>query len=159
WVPVHTLVPHSKATSTMDGINAIFARHEPLMTAHGIGTGILYATVSTNAFVIEPVFFTPDALTEIHKETVEGDVLARLPGFDANPAAANATATVRQALIDFFAEVGGVHLQIGKAYPYRDGLRPESWRVISQIKQALDPGGRVNPGALGFGPETPEQND
>ncbi|MEM9208656.1 MAG: FAD-binding oxidoreductase, partial [Pseudomonadota bacterium] len=46
WVPVHTLVPHSKATSTMDGINAIFARHEPLMTAHGIGTGILYATVS-----------------------------------------------------------------------------------------------------------------
>ncbi len=151
WVPVHTLVPHSKAQDTMAGINAIFARHEALMEEHGIGTGILYATVSTNCFVLEPVFFTPDALNEIHHETVEKDVLGRISGFEANPAAAQATAKIRQDLIDYFAETGGVHLQIGKAYPYRDGLRPESWRLIEQIKQALDPDGRINPGSLGLG--------
>jgi len=150
WVPVHTLVPHSKAEATMAGVNALFDRHAALMEEHGIGTGILFATVSTNCFVIEPVFFTPDALTEIHKETVESDVLARMSGFAANPAAAEATARIRQDLIDYFADVGGVHLQIGKAYPYREGLRPESWRVIEQIKRSLDPGGRINPGALGF---------
>lgn len=150
WLPVHTLVPHSKAEATLAGVNALFAKHEALMEEHGIGTGMLFATVSTNCFVIEPVFFTPDALTEIHAETVESDVLARMPGFEANPAASEATARIRQDLIGYFAEVGGVHLQIGKAYPYREGLRTESWALIDQIKQALDPGGRINPGALGL---------
>ncbi|MGI9260742.1 MAG: FAD-binding oxidoreductase, partial [Woeseiaceae bacterium] len=146
WVPVHTLVPHSRAESTFAGVKAIFEQHAELMEEHGIGAGFLLATVSTNCFVIEPVFFTPDSLTEIHEETVEDDVLARMPGFESNPAAADATAKIRGDLIAFFSDVGGVHLQIGKAYPYREGLRPESWRVIEQIKQSLDPDGRINPG-------------
>jgi FAD/FMN-containing dehydrogenase len=150
WVPVHTLVPHSKAESTLAGIKTLLDKHSELLEEHGIGTGFLLATVSTNCFVIEPVFFTPDSLNEIHKETVEDDVLARMPGFESNPAAAEATATVRRELIDYFSDIGGVHLQIGKAYPYREGLRPESWRVIEQIKQSLDPEGRINPGALGL---------
>ena len=158
WVPVHTLVPHSKAEATLAGINDLFARNQQLMEKQGIGTGLLLATVSTHCFVIEPVFFTPDALTEIHEETVESDVLARMSRFDVNPAAAEATAKIRQELIDYFAEIGGVHLQIGKAYPYREGLRPESWRMIEQIKRALDPAGRINPGALGLGSAI-ENND
>ena len=149
-MPVHTLVPHSKAESTLAGVKALLEQHGALMEEHGIGAGFLLATVSTNCFVIEPVFFTPDSLTEIHKETIEDNVLARMPGFESNPAAAEATAKIRRDLIAFFSEVGGVHLQIGKAYPYREGLRPESWRVIEQIKQSLDPDGRINPGALGF---------
>ena len=44
-----------------------------------------------------------------------------------------------------------MHLQIGKAYPYQEGLRPESWRIVNQLKQVLDPHGRINPGALGLG--------
>ena len=155
WLPVHTLVPHSGAEAALRGVHAILDRHQRTMETHGIGTGMLFATVSTNCFVIEPVFFTPDALTEIHQETVELDVLARLPGFEANPAAAEATARIRQDLIDYFAEVGGIHLQIGKAYPYREGIRPESWRLVEQIKATLDPGGRINPGALGLAQEKP----
>ena len=156
WVPVHTLVPHSKVESTLAGVNAIFDKHDALMEEHGIGTGMLFATVSTNGFVIEPVFFTPDALNEIHRETVESDVLSRMSGFKPNPAASEATAKIRQDLIDYFAEVGGVHLQIGKAYPYRKGLRPESWRLVEQIKQAFDPGYRINPGALGLADDQAE---
>lgn len=150
WTPVHTLVPHSKAASTMDRVSALLEEHAADMEAQGIGAGFLLATVSTNCFVIEPVFFTPDELNEIHRETVEQDILKRMPGFAANPEAARVTADVRQALIDLFCEVGGVHLQIGKAYPYRDGLRPESWRVIENVKKALDPDGRINPGSLGL---------
>jgi len=150
WAPVHTLVPHSKAESTLTGVKALLEQHGALLEEHGIGTGFLLATVSTNCFVIEPVFFTPDSLNEIHHETIEDDVLARLPGFESNPAAAEATVKIRRDLIAYFSEIGGVHLQIGKAYPYREGLRPESWRVIEQVKQSLDPDGRINPGALGF---------
>lgn len=150
WVPIHTIVPHSKAQSTLSSINDVFARHQADLDKHGIGVGFLLALISTNGFVIEPVFFTPDAMTEIHKDTVEDGVLKSLPGFPPNEEARAVTATVRKDLIDLFADVGGIHMQIGKAYPYREGLRPESWRVVEDIKKALDPESRINPGSLGL---------
>ena len=45
----------------------------------GVVVGLLLSTVGTNAFVIEPVFFWPDELTEIHEDAVEDRHLARLP--------------------------------------------------------------------------------
>ena len=150
WVPVHTIVPHSRAASTFAAVVALFEKHEALMEKHGIGYGFLFATVSHNGFVIEPVFFTPDALDDLHRETVEDAVLRKLPCFDPNPEASEVTAMVRAELIELFREAGGVHMQIGKSYPYREGLRSESWRVIEAVKLALDPEGRVNPGSLGL---------
>jgi FAD/FMN-containing dehydrogenase len=41
-------------------------------------------------------------------------------------------------------------MQIGKSYPYREGLRPESWRLVEALKKTVDPEGRVNPGSLGL---------
>lgn len=150
WAPVHTLVPHSKALSAMAAIKAVFERNKRALDQHGIGVGFLLATVSTNIFVIEPVFFTPDALNEIHKATVEEQVLKNISGFAANPVAAETTARIRKELIDVFLEIGGIHMQIGKAYPYREGLRPESWRLVEAVKDAVDPHRRVNPGSLGL---------
>lgn len=150
WVPVHTLVPHSKAASTLSAVKALFARHRDTMDEHGIGVGFLLATVSTNGFVIEPVFFTPDALTEIHRHTVEDSALENMACFDANPSAAEATARIRRELIELFQDVGGIHMQIGKSYPYREGLRAESWRLVEALKTAVDPERRVNPGSLGL---------
>jgi len=150
WVPVHTIVPHSKAESTTTAVKALFEKHDALMEQHGIGHGFLFATVSHNGFVLEPVFFTPDALDEIHKKTVEDNVLKKMQCFAANPAASEATAMVRKELIDLFREVGGIHMQIGKSYPYQEGLRKESLRLVDALKKAVDPQGRVNPGSLGL---------
>lgn len=150
WVPVHTIVPHSKAESTMAAVRALFDRHDDLMEEHGIGYGFLLTTVSFNGFVIEPVFFTPDSLHEIHKQTVEASVLKKMPCFDANPAASEATAMIRAELIDVFQKAGGIHMQIGKAYPYKQGLKDASFDLVKAIKQAVDPNARVNPGSLGL---------
>jgi len=150
WVPVHTIVPHSKAESTMTAVQALFDKHDALMEEHGIGYGFLLATVAHTGFVIEPVFFTPDALNEIHKETIEDGVLRKMQCFESNPAAAEATAMIRKELIDVFRKAGGIHMQIGKSYPYREGLRPEAWKIIEAVKKTLDPGKRVNPGSLGL---------
>jgi len=150
WVPVHTLVPHSRAEPVLADIKALFDKHDSAMEQHGIGFGFLLATVSTNGFVIEPVFFTPDALDEIHRATVEEGVLKKMPCFDPNPVASEVTAMVRKELIDLFCDAGGIHMQIGKSYPYREGLRPESWRLVEALKKTVDPEGRVNPGSLGL---------
>ena len=150
WAPVHALVPHSRAVAVIGGVEKIFSGHKELMEREGIGVGYLLATVATHCFVVEPVFFWPDAMTEIHRDTVEPGVLKKLPGFAENPAAREAVAQLRQALLAFFCDMGAAHLQVGKAYPYKQGLKPASWELLRQLKQTVDPDNRINPGSLGF---------
>ncbi|MEM8814650.1 MAG: FAD-binding oxidoreductase [Pseudomonadota bacterium] len=150
WVPIHTLLPHSKARHVTERTYAVFEQYREELDKHGIGTGFLFAAVSTNGFVLEPVFFTPDSLNEIHRQYVEDHVLKKLPGFERNDEAAEVTARVRQALIDLYEEEGGIHMQIGKSYPYKQGLNADSIELVERIKAAVDPARRVNPGALGL---------
>jgi len=56
----------------------------------------------------------------------------------------------RSRLTSLFLARGATHLQIGKTYRYREGLRPEAWRLLEALKRAVDPRGLVNPGALGL---------
>lgn len=150
WVPVHAILPHSKAEQTYAEILDLFASHDALMQEHGIGYGFLLTTISHNGFVIEPVFFTPDELNELHEATVESNVLRKIQGFEANPDAAAATAQIRSDLINLFRSAGGVHLQIGKSYPYRASLGESEWALVRAIKEVVDPRGLMNPGSLGF---------
>ena len=150
WAPVHALIPHSRAVAVIDGVEKIFSGQRELMEREEIGAGFLFATVSTNCFVVEPVFFWPDAMTEIHRDTVEPDVLKRLPGFDKNLEARHAVAQIRQELLEFFCDMGASHLQVGKAYLYQEGLKSPGRELVRQLKNILDPGNRINPGALGL---------
>ncbi len=150
WVPVHGLVPHSKVESTLDAIEALFEKHRASMEEFGIHTGYLLATVSTNCFVIEPVFFWPDELMEIHRRSVDADHLKRIKGFPANPASTKAVAAVRRDLLELLKEVGAIHMQIGKSYLYREGLQTEAYDLVQAIKKTVDPDNRINPGALGL---------
>ncbi len=150
WAPVHALLPHSKVIPTYKAVETILERHQELIARHGIGIGYLFATVATNCFVLEPVFFWPDELNALHRESVTPDHLARLRGFPANEAARKAVGQIRDEIIALFTEVGGVHSQIGKSYLYRQGLEANSWKLVSAIKDQVDPRGKVNPGSLGL---------
>ena len=57
------------------------------MEALGVGAGYIFAVVGTNGLLIEPVFFWPDAIEELHRRSVEASHLARLKVFAANPPA------------------------------------------------------------------------
>jgi hypothetical protein len=63
--------------------------------------------------------------------------------------------TVRGRLTALFLARGATHLQIGKTYRYREGLRPEACRLVEALKHAVDERGLVNPGALGLGATDP----
>lgn len=150
WLPVHGLLPHSRIQEAFDGVTSLLERHAPACSRYDIGTGYLFATVSTHAFVLEPVFFWPDEIDAIHEASVEPEHLARLKRFPANPEARAAVMAIRDEIVELFSELGASHLQIGKSYRYREGLTPEAWQLVSAIKRAVDPQGRVNPGSLGF---------
>ena len=150
WVPVHGIVRHSRALKTIETIGALYERHGAEMERLGVGAGYLILTVSRTGFLIEPVFYWPDEMQEMHRRSVEPDHLAKLKGFPANEEARALVATLRQGVIDIFSEMDGVHFQIGRAYPLEARSDPEAWKLLEAVKRAIDPEGRMNPGALGL---------
>jgi len=150
WVPVHGLFPHSRIQQAYESVEAVLTKHQALLDQFGIEKGYLFATVANSCFVLEPVFFWPDASTEIHQHSVEAEHFSRLKGFPENLDARAAVHGIRKELIELFSQMGAVHLQIGKTYPYSEGLHPDSLDVIKAIKKAVDPEGKMNPMSLGL---------
>jgi hypothetical protein len=150
WVPVHGIVRHSRAVETVARITALFDSHETEMERLGVGAGYMFLTVGRTGFVIEPVFYFPDSWGELHHRSVEPGHLARLTEGRENVEARALVDRLRQGVIDIFGEVGGVHFQIGRTYPLKDRSDPAAWQVLQAVKQAVDPEGRMNPGALGL---------
>ncbi len=150
WLPVHGLLPHSKAATTYAAITALVADNREVLKRHAIQVGMLLTYADTNCFVIEPVFYWPDALNALHRHSVDAAVLKKVNEFDENLAARAEVMRLRRELMGLFRGAGALHLQIGRRYPYRDGLRETLRRLVSDLKNLLDPEGRINPGALGM---------
>ena len=156
WVPVHALAPHSRAVECVESVETLFERHAGALKANGVVTGFLTTTVSNNCFFVEPLFFWPDSLNELHRATVGADALARQRGFAENPAARSLVARLRAEIARIYSDLGASHLQLGKEYPYLNRLGGTAAAAVAGIKRALDPQCRINPGALGLWPATTE---
>ncbi|MEM1092444.1 MAG: FAD-binding oxidoreductase [Pseudomonadota bacterium] len=150
WAPIHAMLPHSKVAQVTRQIYELEQREAETLERHQIQVGFLFATVSTNCFCLEPVFFWPDAMKELHDLTVEAPVRKRLKGFDEDLTARAEVQRLRKEMVDIFAAAGAAHLQVGKTYPLHQ-IKPRSWQALNEIKQALDPAHRINPGSLGLG--------
>lgn len=150
WVPVHGLLPHSQATAAMTTLDELFSRHQATLDKHGIGVGYLLATVSTTCTVLEPVFFWPDELEEIHKRSLEPNHLKNLKGFPANSEAREAVVNIRKEVAQALQDSGAINLQIGKSYPYRESIDPNVYSILTLLKNTLDPNHLINPGVLGL---------
>lgn len=150
WVPIHGIVPHSRAKRCWDEIEAVFDARKAEMEALGVYCGYMTTTLSTTGFLIEPVFFWPEARNLIHNETVERDFLKRLPTHADNPAGTALVIALRAAILDIFAQHGAAHFQVGRTYPYRTTRAASTFALVEGVKALLDPKRRLNPGALGL---------
>jgi len=131
-------------------VRALFDEFATGFAEYGIEVGILTAIVGGNAFVLEPVFYWPAPRTEYYLRVLDDATLNRLEDFAPNPQGEALVKTVRARLTALFLARGAVHLQIGRTYRYREGLRPEAWRLVEALKRTVDAPGLVNPGALGL---------
>jgi FAD/FMN-containing dehydrogenase len=66
------------------------------------------------------------------------------------PGASEAVAGMLVELSRVFLELGAVHQQLGRFYPYADSLDATTLELVRGIKSLVDPAGRMNPGALGL---------
>ena len=150
WVPVHALLPHSKAVGVYQACQEVFKKHLTSIEQYDIGIGYLLSTVSNNVYVLEPVFFWPDELNELHHHAVERAHMKKIKGFNANPEARETVQQIREDLIVAMESAGGIHMQIGKTYPYKEGIAQRNFAVLQALKTELDPDNKINPGCLGL---------
>ncbi|NVK56253.1 MAG: FAD-binding oxidoreductase [Alteromonadaceae bacterium] len=150
WLPVHCVAPHSIVRDVYKAIDEMYERNRVKIEQFNVGCGFLFATVGNNATVIEPVFFWPETLNELHRYAVEKEHLRKLKEYPANPEATAFIHQLRRELIDIFTRFGTVHMQLGKSYPYDEQIKPEAWTLVEALKQHVDPKGLLNPGTLGL---------
>ena len=150
WVPVHGIVPFSRAAAMYERCEAVFTRHKAAMEKHNIHRGYLYCTVGGAGTLLEPVLYWPEARLGFHERVLDATYLAKLDKFPPNPDASAAVARLREDLAITFMEQGATSFQIGKFYKYQDGLDPSAATWLRQLKQLVDPHGRLNPGSLGL---------
>jgi hypothetical protein len=151
WLPVHGLVPLSDAAPAWAAIQAMLAEYESRFEEFGVVVGVLTAVVGAQAFALEPVFYWPAPRTEYYERVLDAPTRAKFKPFPPNPGGESLVFEVRNRLTQCFLERGAAHLQIGRTYRYREGLRPQAWRLLEALKRATDPQGLVNPGSLGLG--------
>ena len=150
WVPMHGILPFSKVRDFHDRLNKLYDSYAARMEQHKVEKAAMFTSISTTAQLYEPVFYWEDDRTPYHKRYLPQDYLDMLPEYPANPDGRALVHEMKGAIQDVFCAVGATHMQIGKAYPYMRGRQAEAARIIKDIKQAIDPQGLMNPGALGL---------
>ena len=156
WLPIHGQVPLSAGPAVLEGLQQVFTGMAAQFREHGIHTGFLFTSMSTNALILEPVLYWPDERLPVHEAAIEAQHLAQLPVLKANPAAHAVALLAKARIIEVFQRHGAGHYQIGRTYPYRASREPASWSFLEALKREVDPAGLMNPGVLGF--DTPRQS-
>jgi FAD/FMN-containing dehydrogenase len=155
WAPIHGIAPLSQAGAVFEAVAAVFAGMQAEFDAQAISIGYLFTSMSTNALIVEPVFYWPDARGLVHEAAMQPEHMARLPPLVANPAALAVVVKARESIIQVYQRFGCGHFQIGRTYPYRASRDAPSWSLLETVKRELDPGGGLNPGVLGLDPQAP----
>jgi len=150
WVPIHGIVAMGDGADCIADIQALFESMKDGFEKYSITTGYLLTTLSTNGFLVEPVFIWPEEIWPIHEQTVEPSMLKRIKRFENNPAATDFVKEARQGILDVFSKYGAAHFQIGRTYPYRENREEAAWNMLEGIKTLLDPNRTINVGTLGL---------
>jgi D-lactate dehydrogenase (cytochrome) len=150
WVPIHACLPPSGVRPVFAATMAYFDAHADTLRRFCIATSHLTASAGTQ-IVFEPGFYFPDALGEFQLRWLEPAAARRYRKQPAVAGAGEAVIGMIRDLSRIFMEHGAVNQQIGRFYPYREGLAPATWALLEAVKRSVDPRGLMNPGSLGLG--------
>jgi FAD/FMN-containing dehydrogenase len=147
WLPVHGIVPASAAVNAIAGCAGFIDAQTTLFAQHRIEVSLL-TTAAPGWVLVEPQFFWFDALNPFLQDAILPEQRAEFGTRAADPAARAVVMQARAALRDLLDAAGAVHIQPGKYYA--PPLAGEAAARLRQMKALFDPGGRMNPGALGL---------
>ncbi len=150
-LPIHALVPFSQANAAQQACEAVIDAHAVAAREAKMHIAMSYSVVNRNALLIEPVFYWEDSRDAFHTTYTPEEMLNNTPTFEHNSRARELIATMKQEMVDRLYELGAVHMQIGRSYPWARAREPAFLSVMAGLKKLVDPDNRMNPGALGLG--------
>jgi FAD/FMN-containing dehydrogenase len=148
WAALNAKVAHSDAEKIIRASAERLASYRERMQAEGVWMSHLLIAISNHAFSFEPVFHWHDEWLPVHQRYASESLKQKWGTPPAKPGARELVAEMRAELVALFAELGAASNQLGKTYPYRSVLRPETAALFGKLKAAVDPAGLMNPGAL-----------
>jgi D-lactate dehydrogenase (cytochrome) len=149
WVPIHGIFPLSQAAAAAARVQAFLDARTDLLERHGIGHCCCMFTEGP-AFAIEPMFYWRDEIGPLHRRHLDARNYARFKDAAPEPDVRAAVRGLRDELKGLFFELGAVHGQIGKFYDFAGAVEPGLFDLLTRLKRALDPDGRLNPGNFGW---------
>jgi D-lactate dehydrogenase (cytochrome) len=139
WVPVHGVLPHSRAAGAFEAVQVLLREEAEAMAALGIRVRTLIAAVGAGALIVEPMFFWRDVLPEQVKATLLAEAGRLPPAHPPNPAAAALVTALRQRLAALFDAHGATHFQLGRTYAWSNRLDPATLALAAALRDHLDP--------------------
>ena len=149
WIPVHGFFPLSKAVDAARTTEQFLADKKEILDKWDIKTSYLTCFAGTE-FVIEPSFYWKDELGEFRLSLIEKEFADEWKSIPADEEKRNVALGLRDELRDLFDDLGAIHLQIGKYYPYmemmenaalpdvfKNGLRPRLIPIEKSIRGRL----------------------
>ena len=149
WVPIHGILPLTRAAACMNALLVKLDAESAALAAAGISLSWMIS--SSGAYItIEPMFYWKDRLDAIQLAYLSERNRVRFGGAADNLPARALVRRLRDELRDIMRAHAAEHAQLGRFYPYLPLLEPGAQALATRIKDALDPGRRMNPGVLGF---------
>lgn len=149
-LPLHVILPHSAIDAFHNAFIALRQRENVLCTKHGVSLYVVFAAVGPSALLYEPVIYWEDEWLPLHHSTLPSVRPLLIKPGNINLDGRAYVETLRHTLITLMIEHGGMHLQIGRAYPYLKNRTAPFKDLITSLKSATDPQNIINPGALGL---------
>jgi hypothetical protein len=149
--PINAKFQASKAADAMRAFEAFVADNRAILDKHQIRVAC-NSLLHGHFWGIEPVVFWKRPLGPYRMRYATEDRRARTQGIEENAERTAAAIDFRYRLTRMFREMGSLHVQWAKAYPFKDALAGETaWKVLEKLKALTDPGHTLNPGVLGLG--------
>lgn len=145
---LHTAVPNSRATECFERTEEVYRRHAAEVERFKIGKGYFLSANGPSGIGIETLITWSDAPLAVHRHYMRMTHGEDYRTREADPEARRAVARISKDLIREWSELGGVHLQIGRKYPFWETREPATRALVAGLKSLVDPDGIMSPGNL-----------
>ena len=147
---MHGLLSFSKMQEMHNRLMNLYTEKKDEMEECSVYAGAMYMTYSTHSFLYEVALYWQDDRTVYHKLYLDQDYLDMLPTYPENKKGRALVAELRASIQEIYSDLGAVHFQVGKSYPYQKGRQTLAADTLRAIKKSVDPKNLMNPGALGL---------
>jgi D-lactate dehydrogenase (cytochrome) len=153
--PINAKFEASKAVAAMKAFEQFVADNKALLDKHQIRVAC-NSLLHGHFWGIEPVVFWKRPLGPYRMHYATEDRKARVSGTEENAERTAAAIDFRYRMTRMFREMGSLHVQWAKAYPFSEALAGgTAWDFLQKLKDVADPRHTLNPGVLGLGLERP----